>query len=256
MKPVAPAITRSAALAKADTVFRNRPALHDFPEFRKLTGGPLRPGGLEGTRQALALSGIKPPALLLDVGCGAGASLAFLQGLGFSCLGVDLSMPLLGEARSHGPVACAEAVRLPIASALLDGLLCECVLSLVQEKERALAEFARVLRPEGWLFLSDLVLLEPPPKNRPDPGPQACPQGMQSLCQLRAMVTEAGFAIRAEVDMGHALKALAAQMVWQYGSTEAFWHLWQDHVAHSPCHRPEVIGTKTHGYTLVVAQKK
>jgi SAM-dependent methyltransferase len=39
----------------------------------------------------------------LDFGCGTGRSTRFLQGLGFSAVGVDIAAPMLGQARARDP---------------------------------------------------------------------------------------------------------------------------------------------------------
>ena len=239
--------------------------LDGFAAFRQLTGDCLRPGGLEGARQGLALSGLQPPASILDVGCGAGVSLAFLREQGFTCLGLDISLPLLGEAKKHGPVAQAAATCLPVPSAAVNGLFCECVLSLVEDKVEALTEFARVLSQGGWLVLSDVTVLEQPQKKQADsnkPTQSCAASGPCTGSELRSIIQKAGLFLRAEVDLSHSLKVLAAQMVWQHGSTGAFWQLWPGHgagqaaVAASFCPNPRNITSKSHGYTLFVAQKK
>ena len=240
------------------------PDLGGFAAFRQLTGGCLRPGGLEGTRQGLGLSGLQPPARILDVGCGAGTSLAFLQEQGFTCLGLDISLPLLGEAQKHGPVAQAEATCLPVPSATVDGLFCECVLSLVEDKAKMLTEFARVLSQGGWLILSDVTMLEQL-QNHCGAGTPTLSCGALRPCtgsELRSIIQKAGLFLRAEVDLSHSLKVLAAQIVWHYGSTKAFWQLWQGYgeeqasAATAFCPTPQNITSKSHGYTLFVAQKK
>ncbi|MFP5258627.1 MAG: DVU_1556 family methyltransferase, partial [Acidobacteriota bacterium] len=128
--------------------------------MRRATGGAIRPGGLTLTERALDLLPFAAGSLLLDCGCGAGATLTRLDDGGFCALGIDVSPVLAGEAagRVPGRVLLAEAGRLPLGSASFDGVFCECVLSALQNPEAALAEIARVLVPGGFCILSDLYL--------------------------------------------------------------------------------------------------
>lgn len=133
---------------------------YERADVRRATGGAIRPGGLTLTERALELIPFAAGALLLDCGCGAGATLARLNDCGFCALGIDLSPLLVAEAagRVPGRVLLAEAGRLPLAEAAFDGAFCECVLSALPDAEAALAEIARVLIPGGFCIVSDLYL--------------------------------------------------------------------------------------------------
>jgi ubiquinone/menaquinone biosynthesis C-methylase UbiE len=79
------------------------------------------------------------------------------------CVGVDLSAPMLGKARrrlvSSGAgrrdLCRADALYLPFGRAVFDILFNLYMLDLLLEEDvpRALEEFARVLRPSGWLIV-------------------------------------------------------------------------------------------------------
>jgi len=122
-------------------------------------GDTLRPGGLRLTGRAVEICDFASGARLLDVGCGLGATTAFLTGTGYRVTGVEPSPPLLKEARRRCPGADllpGSAEALPFADATFDGVFMECVLSLVGERAAALSEAARVLRPGGRLVVSDV----------------------------------------------------------------------------------------------------
>jgi SAM-dependent methyltransferase len=134
-------------------------APYDAAALREAAGLALRPGGLALTDRAMAVCPLPPEARLLDVGCGAGATVEHLQGRGFRITGLDPSPALLEAARQRNAglsLREGRAEHLPMADRSLDGVLCECVLSLLDAPRRALAEFRRVLHPGGWLILSDL----------------------------------------------------------------------------------------------------
>jgi SAM-dependent methyltransferase len=62
-------------------------------DFQRAAGGTLRPGGLALTRRGLdlcaRLCGLEAGALVLDLGCGTGATLHLLHELGYRGLGLD-----------------------------------------------------------------------------------------------------------------------------------------------------------------------
>jgi SAM-dependent methyltransferase len=112
-------------------------------------------GGLDrGRRLAGILAGLLPERdPLLEVGVGTGAVAAGLTELGRTVVGVDLSLPMLAVARERlpGRVAAADALRLPVPTGAVVGVLLVHVLHLVAEIPATLAEAARVLRPGGTL---------------------------------------------------------------------------------------------------------
>ncbi len=91
---------------------------------------------------------------VLEVGCGTGLLLQRVAPIARSHLGVDLSPGMLEKARERGlHVREADASALPLEDASFDVVYSFKVLSHVQAIEQALAEFARVTRPGGTLFL-------------------------------------------------------------------------------------------------------
>ena len=81
-------------------------------------------------------------AVVVDIGCGAQPFRASIEKLGASYLGLDHSVT------SHQTVdVLADAAALPIASASVDVVLCTELLEHVPSIHAAVAEIARVLRP-------------------------------------------------------------------------------------------------------------
>ena len=128
--------------------------------LRDVTGTTIRPGGLTLTERAVDFCRFAAGAQLLDVGCGAGATVEHLRdSYGFAASGVDISGALVAEGLGRDPdleLSVATAESLPHAGESQDGIFCECVLSLLPEPLTALAEFQRTLRDGGYLILSDM----------------------------------------------------------------------------------------------------
>jgi SAM-dependent methyltransferase len=122
------------------------------------------PGGLVLTDRLMECAGLAPGASVLDVGCGDGASVARMaDGHGLRPVGLDVSeakVRLAAEARPDLDFVAGRAEALPFADAAFDAVLCECVLSAVDDAGAALTEMRRVLRPAGAVLLSDLYVRE------------------------------------------------------------------------------------------------
>lgn len=111
---------------------------------------------------------IRPGQTILDLGCGAGidAILAARKvGSAGRVIGVDLSVEMLGLARANVQETGLENVELfvagmeslPVESNTVDWIISNCAVNLSPEKEKVIAEMARVLKPDGCMLLSDLV---------------------------------------------------------------------------------------------------
>ena len=120
----------------------------------------LHPGGLELTDCLVAAAALPLGAAVLDVGCGAGAAVAHLvDGHGLRVTGLDASIERIEqavEARPDLDFVAGRAEALPFADASFDAILCECVLSTLDDPRAALAEVVRVLRPRGAALVSDV----------------------------------------------------------------------------------------------------
>ncbi|HYK35155.1 methyltransferase domain-containing protein [Alloacidobacterium sp.] len=98
---------------------------------------------------------------VLDVGCGTGRWLAQLSQLNLRTLhGMDFSQEMLSKAAArHIPntqLSLAPCTELPIENASIDVLLASFVLSYVDDLSKVAQEFARVVRPQGNLVLTDM----------------------------------------------------------------------------------------------------
>jgi SAM-dependent methyltransferase len=104
----------------------------------------------------IELAGDGPVA---DVGCGPGHVTRFLAALNARVIGIDISPGMLAVAREHAPVlpfAAGSMLQLPSADGTLSGIIA--LYSIIHltaaERARACQEFARVVRPGGWLLVA------------------------------------------------------------------------------------------------------
>lgn len=89
---------------------------------------------------------------LLDVACGPGRCAAAAAARGAVPLGLDAAAGMVAVARARHPALefqQGDAERLPFADASFDAVVAGFVVNHLPRPERALAEFARVLRPGG-----------------------------------------------------------------------------------------------------------
>src|SRR6266403_82814 len=98
---------------------------------------------------------------IVDLGCGTGRWLEALKGAGArSLLGVDLSPEMLRLARpklgSEAKIVCADCADAPLSAASCDLLLCNFVLSYVEDARQFFEMVSKVLRPGGSLFVTDV----------------------------------------------------------------------------------------------------
>ena len=194
--------------------------------FRKAAGLTLRPGGTDLTDRALACCGFGVGSRLLDVGCGMGASVEHLRSRhGLAAAGIDPSQAFINEGLVRNPalpLTVGRAEALPVAVGEMDGILCECVLSLVDDPSRVLCEFGRALRrPGGILILSDLYLRSPAGEEHVTDLPdRSAPHGVMTRDTLEALLEDCGFALWLWEDHTRQLQELAARMLLINGSLD------------------------------------
>ena len=193
-----------------------------------MTGPAIRPGGLLLTGRAMEFCRFPVLSRLLDVGCGEGATVEYLRNhYQLNACGLDISSRLLGEGKSREPalpLLRASAEHLPLADGSLDGVLCECVFSLLSEPEKALREFRRVLAQDGKLILSDIYLRGEGNENAfREKAVDECLKGARHACSTEKMLRGAGFEILLWEDHTPLLKELAARLVLANGSADALW---------------------------------
>lgn len=182
--------------------------------FQSIAGGTWRPGGTALTRHGLEMCALAPGSDILDIGCGTGASLALAREFGLHGTGLDRECSLT----EPFPFVQADAQNPPFSDASFDGILCECVLSLLPDAGQALRRFSAILRPEGRLLLSDLFVHGTAGAAGHAPG-SSCLAGARTRQETERLMAEHGFALLHFEDHTASLKELAARLLW-YGDAD------------------------------------
>ena len=224
----------------------------------KATGGLLRPGSWKLTEQLLKLCDLPINALVLDVGCGSGSTVKYLQEAGFvNVVGVDYSKPLLQTGlhlHLDLPLACSRSDILPVASNQVDAILAECSLSAMSNLDEVLVELNRVLRPDGRLALSDIYTRNPDGLPALGALPLNCGlRGTTSRDDLISHMLAHGFEILVWEDHSETLKYFVAQLILAHGSMNEFWS--QSEPTADPMDIQIAISKAKLGYFLLVAKK-
>lgn len=165
-------------------------------------GNPLRAGPL------------RPGEIVADLGCGSGTDLllaARAVGPAGRAIGIDINESMRERAErgarrggyAQVRIRYGDLVDIPLRDRSVDVVQCNSVLYLVPQKDRAIAEIARILRPGGRLHLADVVVdLEFPEKSRRDVALLAGGiAGALAAAEIVAALKQAGFR-RVRVGMG------------------------------------------------------
>jgi len=147
-----------------------------FFDFAAEVGLTKHFGGLNGTEELAGLCHIGEGAYVLDVGCGAGVTSCFLaRQYGCRVMGVDIRARMVERseerARREGVAdrvefRVADAQDLPFEDGTFDAVITESVTAFPEDKQRAVNEYVRVIRPGGYMGLAESTWLKvpPPPK--------------------------------------------------------------------------------------------
>ena len=129
-------------------------------------------GGMPATQELISLCAIKTNDLVLDVGCGVGVTpVKLVEQLNCRIVGVDLEPKMIFRAKMRARRAemaaqtaylPASALQLPFNNNSFDAVIAESVLSFVPDKEQALAEMIRVLKPGCVVAFTEAIWLRAP----------------------------------------------------------------------------------------------
>jgi SAM-dependent methyltransferase len=196
--------------------------------MRAATGETIRPGGLDLTRHALELSDLAAGERVLDIGCGAGATVRLMrEGFHLDARGIDPSHAMIQSglaAHPDLPLTVGNGMAPPYEDGAFAGVIMECALSITPEPQRVLWEANRILRPGGTLILTDMYYLEGAegPRLPASAATCLCLQHAGTRTALEHDLASAGFALRVWEDHREHLKALALTIIMQFGSLARF----------------------------------
>jgi len=121
-----------------------------------------------GVGNPFSLGKINPGEKILDIGCGAGVDTilaAIMAGPKGSVVGVDIVPEMIARAESNLQLMELDNVKfqkvsgedLPFADDTFDVVISNGVINLIPDKEAAMSEIIRVLRPAGRLMVADQI---------------------------------------------------------------------------------------------------
>lgn len=127
-----------------------------------------------GTGNPFSLGTFQPGQWVVDVGCGAGLDsliAARMVGPQGQVIGLDMTPAMLEKARRGAATAGLSNVAfhegyaeaLPLPEGWADVVISNGALNLMPDKEAALIEMARVLKPGGHLQIGDILVQKPLP---------------------------------------------------------------------------------------------
>lgn len=108
---------------------------------------------------AVFVDKVGPGAKILDAGCGAGRDTQLMKAAGLEPVGLDIAERLIEHAQRQYPklhFVCASFLEIPFADMIFDGVWAHASLvhlPNIRDVKLAIAEFNRVLKPDGLLHV-------------------------------------------------------------------------------------------------------
>jgi len=144
-----------------------------YLELQAYVGTTKHMGGLEATEELAELCHINKDTYVLDVGCGVGATACHLaKQYGCRVVGVDISEMMIDWSnrrakRKHVEdkveFRVADARNLPFEDARFAVVIGESVIAFIEDKKRVVSEYARVVKPGGYVGLNEETWIKTPP---------------------------------------------------------------------------------------------
>jgi len=171
-----------------------------------------KPGGTKITARAFDFCSFAEGAKLADIGCGTGEMLHFAkEHYGLNVAGIDADAKLTGLLHTD-TFYVADAIHLPFEDETIDGLFYECSFSKMAAPDDVLYEASRVLVPNGVIVITDFYAR----------GEEFNFNGVLGRVEKKETIakrlTDTGFVLQLFEDYTDDMKALWAELIFQYGS--------------------------------------
>jgi ubiquinone/menaquinone biosynthesis C-methylase UbiE len=151
---------------------KKKPVEISYFGIQAFTGTTKHMGGMESTRELIEHCRIQEGMHVLDVGCGVGATASYLtQILGCTVVGVDITPGMIERsierARREGfedrvEFKVGDVRDLPLEDSLFDAVICESVLTFIEDKRVAIRELVRVTKPGRHVGFNEETWLKTP----------------------------------------------------------------------------------------------
>ena len=258
--------------ATADEVKACCAAAYQRDAVALILGESYHPGGLELTRRLARSLALREGETVLDVASGPGAT-AFLLARehGVEVEGVDLGEQSVAAARARaaevGLAGCVHfhvgyAERLPVGDASVDAVVCECALCTFPDKEAAVREMARVLRPGGRVGITDVALdsRRLDAELRTLSGWVACLADARPVEEYVDLLTAAGLRVTVRESHDEALARMIEQIdarlvAFRLAQVPALAGIDFDHARERTALAARAVAEGIAGYKLLVAEK-
>lgn len=127
-----------------------------------------RPGDFSITDRAIEKAKYKMGSRILDIGCGEGDTVDYLNRMGLKAEGIDINLAKIDDAKKIFPgidVKFGDGGFLDdYMSYTFDGIISECTLSTMLQPDEALHEAYCVLKKGGRLIITDYYEKDPDPQ--------------------------------------------------------------------------------------------
>lgn len=144
-----------------------------FFDFAAKVGLTKHIGGIEATEALMKLCHIGKESYVLDAGCGVGITPCFLaRKYGCKVMGVDIVDDMVEVSRKRAKrekvekqveFRVADVQNLPFGDNLFDAVITESVTAFPEDKQKAVCEYARVIKPGGFVGLNESTWIKIPP---------------------------------------------------------------------------------------------
>lgn len=136
--------------------------VYESEAFAQLPDRSMHPGGLRLTDRAVRLAALQAGSRVADIGCGSGATCAYLADkYQLNTVGFEISAELVAAGMKQHPgqqLIRWDCQALPFEEDCLDTIIFECTLSVIGKAEQVINDCAKALKPSGTVIISDVFI--------------------------------------------------------------------------------------------------